>query len=144
MSGQILFQFLCRLFVQKTIIIIFKMVVFENKFCWFWYKLFINFQWSLTGCLSIQQDRTSSPYACIILVYKLIAPKVAKITFSLFTLEQHSKKSMLSLTQPLTFKMNGLRILSKRSIKGRVEHIRPATIVRSLRSLGSKTSTYFV
>ena len=38
--------------------------------------------------------------------------------------------------------MNGLRILSKRSLNGRVGHVRQATIGRSLRSLGSKTSRY--
>ena len=38
--------------------------------------------------------------------------------------------------------MNGLRFLSKRSRNNRVRHVGPATIDRSLRSLGSKTSTY--
>ena len=38
--------------------------------------------------------------------------------------------------------MDGLRILSKRSINGYVGYVGPATIGRSLRSLGSKTSTY--
>ena len=38
--------------------------------------------------------------------------------------------------------MNDLRILSNRSRNDRVVHVRPATIVRRIRSLGSKTSTY--
>ena len=38
--------------------------------------------------------------------------------------------------------MNGLRILSKISLDGRVGHVGPTTLGRSLKSLDSKTSTY--
>ena len=40
--------------------------------------------------------------------------------------------------------MNGLRILSKRSVNGRVGHVGLATIGSSLRSLGSRTTTYLL
>ena len=42
--------------------------------------------------------------------------------------------------------MNGLRILCKRSLNGRVGHVGPAYRSRglSLRSLGSKTPTYLL
>ena len=40
--------------------------------------------------------------------------------------------------------MNDLRILSKRSLNGRVRHVGSATIDRSLRSLSSKTSTFVI
>ena len=38
--------------------------------------------------------------------------------------------------------MNGLRILSKISLDGRVGHVGPTTLCRGLKSLDSKTSTY--
>ena len=58
--------------------------------------------------------------------------------FSLFTLEQRSKKSVIT---NITFnRLNGLRILSKRSLNDRAGHAGPATVGRSLRSLGSKSS----
>ena len=38
--------------------------------------------------------------------------------------------------------MNGLRILSEKSLNGRVGHVGQATLSHSLRSLGSKMSTY--
>ena len=38
--------------------------------------------------------------------------------------------------------MNGLRILSKRSLNAHVGHVGSATTGHNLRSLGSKTSTY--
>ena len=40
--------------------------------------------------------------------------------------------------------MNGLGILSKRSLNGSVGHVGLATICHSLRSLGSKISTYLL
>ena len=67
-----------------------------------------------------------------------------KIVFSFFTLEQRSKKSMFSLTLLLTCKMNGLKILSKRPLNGRIGYVGPAATDRSLKSLGSKTSTYLL
>ena len=62
--------------------------------------------------------------------------------FPLLTLEERSKIPMLSLTKILTCKMNGLRILSERSLNDRVGQVGPATIGRSLRSLGPKSTTY--
>ena len=38
--------------------------------------------------------------------------------------------------------MHGLRVLYKISLNGHVGHVGPATIGRSLRSLGSKTFSY--